>query len=92
MKKEEFEELLESIRECGAYMRGEIPPSRVWIAPGVLHPDTVAFMKEQREKHLARKSAADDASDSVRPSPTVRAKRKSARGIAEKKRAVAVRG
>ena len=31
MKKEMFEELLESVRQAGAIMRGEMEPSRVFV-------------------------------------------------------------
>jgi putative transcriptional regulator len=44
MKKELFAELLESVREGGAILRGEMPPSRVFF---IEEPD----VKGLREKH-----------------------------------------
>ena len=35
MKKELFDELVESVKESGAILRGEMEPSRVFIAPGI---------------------------------------------------------
>ena len=41
MEKKEFEELLDSVREAGAYLRGEAQPSRVFVVTAPKTPRAI---------------------------------------------------